>query len=375
MKAELYIGLMSGTSMDGIDAVLARFGGPAGELIGHSSMPWPREIKGRLRALTLPGDDEIERLGPLDIEVADAFAETIHALLRQTGIRANQVRAVGSHGQTVRHRPNSTPPFTLQIGDPNRIAELTGIDVVADFRRRDIAAGGQGAPLVPAYHAVAFSHPSEQRFILNIGGIANITRLPGGGPDRVSGYDTGPGNTLLNHWAGEWLGTPYDADGAWAATGKINEELLEKMLEEPYFTQPAPKSTGPEQFSPGWLERHLDAFSLPPQEVQATLTALTAESIARAIAGEKADPCRVVACGGGVFNRELMRQLRRRLAPNPVDTTADHGMDPSRVEAMAFAWLARQTLLGLPGNLPAVTGASHPVVLGGIYPSARQRLV
>ncbi len=358
--------------MDGIDAVLVRFERkPAGELIGHHNVPWPREIRGQLKALALPGANEIENLGALDIAVADAFSGATQDLLKQTGTPAKRVRAIGSHGQTIRHRPEAARPFTLQIGDPNRIAELTGIDVVADFRRRDIAAGGQGAPLVPAYHAVAFSHPTEQRYILNIGGIANITHLPDGDPDGASGYDTGPGNTLLNYWAGEWLDAPYDAAGAWAASGKVNEGLLEEMLKDPYFTRPAPKSTGPEQFSPRWLTRQLIGFSLPPKDVQATLTALTAESIARAITGERsATPCRVIACGGGVFNQELMQQLRQRLAPTPIDSSADHGVDPTQVEAMAFAWLARQTLLGLPGNLPAVTGASHPVVLGGIYPAS-----
>ena len=367
MDQGLYIGLMSGTSMDGIDAALVRFGRERGELLGHYGRPWDDGIRQRLQAIAHPGADEIDRLGALDWEVADAFAAAVRELLQKTGTRPGQVTAIGSHGQTIRHRPDSTPPFTLQIGDPNRIAELTGIDVVADFRRRDLAAGGQGAPLVPAYHQAAFARPGEQRCILNIGGIANVTWLPGDPSSPVSGYDIGPGNTLLNHWAQQWLGTPCDQDGSWAAKGAVVDALLERMLDTDYFTRPPPKSTGPEQFSPGWLARQLEGFDLRPMDVQATLTALTAESIGRAIRRDAVGGCRVIVCGGGVYNRELMRQLQTRLGPIPVESSSEHGVAPERVEAMAFAWLARQTCLGRPGNLPAVTGAARPRVLGGIY--------
>jgi anhydro-N-acetylmuramic acid kinase len=367
VTAELYLGLMSGTSMDGIDAVLVDFSGDKQDTIGHFNQPWSSATRQRLFALAHPGDNEIERLGLLDQELGAAFADAALRLLDQTAIRSSQVTAIGCHGQTIRHRPESPFPFTLQIGDPNQIAERTGITVVADFRRRDMAAGGQGAPLVPAYHAAVFGCRHEQRVILNIGGIANITLLPTDGLDAVSGFDTGPGNTLLDGWARRWLGKPFDASGDWAAGGSVRQDLLARMLADPYIQRPPPKSTGPEYFNLDWLANQLRGNSFDPEDVQATLAVFTAECIFRGIAEQAATCERVIACGGGVLNQYLMRQLEKRLSPTPLELSSLYGLDPQLVEASAFAWLARRTILRLSGNLPAATGASHPVILGGVY--------
>jgi len=364
----LYIGLMSGTSMDGIDAALVEFIDDEQKLIGYTSIPWPTELAERLRALSIPGNNEIERLGHLDVEVANHFAAGTLDLLNKCGIEPAGVRAIGSHGQTVRHRPTGLLPFTLQIGDPNRLSEQTGITVVADFRRRDMAAGGQGAPLVPAYHASFLSSRNEERVVLNIGGIANITHLPAGNKNCVVGFDTGPGNTLLDGWATRHLGKPYDKDGEWAAGGQPVPELLHRLRGAPYFQQPYPKSTGPEQFNLTWLDQHLERSQYSPQDVQATLSQLTAGSIADAIRTHCPGCGRVIVCGGGAHNRELMRQLTLALGHIDLRSSSAYGIDPDHMEAMAFAWLARQTMKGLSGNLPAVTGASHEAILGGIYP-------
>ncbi len=370
MDAPLYIGLISGTSMDGIDAVLMRLSDDEQEMVASHDHPWPEELRKELRAIASPGNNEIERMGILDIQVADHFAKAAWELLKQARIRPEQVTAIGSHGQTIRHQPERPAPFTLQIGDPNRIAEATGITVVADFRRRDMAAGGEGAPLAPAYHAAQLRAEGETRVVLNLGGIANITILPADPDTAASGFDTGPSNTLLDAWAREHLDQAFDASGAWAKTGRVAEELLAAMLEDPYFYKPAPKSTGPELFHLGWLRRLLASHPVPqPEDVQATLTALTVESIARAVEAEAPECRRIIACGGGVHNENLMQQLQARLPQMTIETSTAHGIDPDHVEAAAFAWLARQTLERRPGNLPAVTGAAHPVVLGGIYPA------
>ena len=285
------------------------------------------------------------------------------------------MRAIGSHGQTVLHQPRGEAPFTLQIGDPNVIAERLGIDVVGDFRRRDLAAGGEGAPLMPAFHAAAFGVPGEARAVVNIGGIANVTQLTADG--GVTGFDTGPGNCLLDAWARRHLRHAYDANGAWAATGTVQQVLLERLLADAYFSRPAPKSTGRETFSDDWLDRALAGLALPPADVQATLAELTARSIADGLrvasrnggpgAGPGTDPKRVLICGGGALNADLMARLARALPRSAVDTTAAAGIAPEHVEAAGFAWLAHRYVCGLAGNLPAVTGARHPVSLGALY--------
>lgn len=364
---DLFIGLMSGTSVDGIDAALVDFSGSRPALVGHCFQAWPERIRDELKKLSSPGENEIERLGQADIAVANQFADAVSELLRQTGVDASRIGAIGSHGQTIRHRPDAAQPFTLQIGDPNQLAEKTGITVVADFRRRDMAAGGEGAPLAPAFHAAYLRSPTENRVVLNLGGIANITLLPADPGRQVIGFDTGPANTLMDAWILANLGRPFDGQGGWAAQGQVIDELLERLLETDYFRRPPPKSTGPELFNLAWLRQQLGENNIAPADIQATLCALSSQSIIRAIRRYAPDCERVICCGGGVKNPLLMEQLGRGLKI-PVDTTAAHGIDPDQLEAMAFAWLARQTLRGQPGNLVEVTGASHPVILGGIYP-------
>ncbi|MCU0970666.1 MAG: anhydro-N-acetylmuramic acid kinase [Gammaproteobacteria bacterium] len=366
----LYVGLMSGTSMDGIDAVLLDIRDAGFRLLASHSHPWPEGVIKRLRALAVPGEDHVDLLGETDALVGEAMAGAALALLERSGFGTAEVAAVGSHGQTIRHRPDATPPFTLQIGDPHRIAEITGIATVADFRRRDIAAGGQGAPLVPAFHAAAFADAAgrESRAVLNVGGIANVTLLPADAASPVLGFDTGPGNCLMDGWARREIGTPFDRDGALAARGRVVPAVLDAMLADDYFSRPPPKSTGPEHFSDDWLARHLEGRSVAPQDVQATLAALTARSVALAVVCHAPTTRRLIACGGGVHNAQLMTLLCRELAPIPVETSEAYGLHPDWVEAAAFAWLAHRTLAGAPGNLPSVTGARHPVVLGAIHP-------
>ncbi|WP_335337248.1 anhydro-N-acetylmuramic acid kinase [Sedimenticola thiotaurini] len=360
---------MSGTSIDGIDAALVDFSPARPTLIGHCYQPWPEDLRDKLKKLAHPGENEIERLGQADIAVAQHFADAVSELLRQTGVDTARIRAIGSHGQTIRHRPDAASPFTLQIGDPNQLAEQTGITVVADFRRRDMAAGGQGAPLAPAFHAAYLRRPDENRVVLNLGGIANITHLPADPTQPVIGFDTGPANTLMDAWILTSLGRAFDAGGSWAAQGEVVDELLQRLLKEDYFQRSPPKSTGPELFNLEWLRQQLvNSPEIAPEDIQATLCALSSQSIIRAIDQYAPDCDRVICCGGGVKNPLLMKQLQRGLEL-PVETTAAHGIDPDQLEAMAFAWLARQTLQGLPGNLADVTGASHPVILGGIYPA------
>jgi anhydro-N-acetylmuramic acid kinase len=366
----LYLGLMSGTSMDGIDAALMRLEGTTKELLASHNHPLPVDLQRELRAIAFPGDNEIERLGALDALLADQFAAAATQLLGQAGISADRVAAIGCHGQTIRHRPDEPLPFTLQIGDPNRIAEAAGITTVADFRRRDMAAGGQGAPLVPAFHEALFRTPDESRVVLNIGGIANITILPADPGMAVTGFDTGPGNTLMDAWARKHLGQSFDRSGNWAAAGKINPVWLHRLRADPFFAKPPPKSTGPEYFNLQWVDSLCAHLPPPPEkDLQATLTALTAETVCQAVA-EQAPQCgRLIVCGGGVHNNELMRQLEKGLPGIVVESAAAYDIDPDYVEAAAFAWLAKQALERQPGNLPAVTGATRPVILGGIYPA------
>lgn len=363
MSRELYAGLMSGTSLDGVDAVLLDLAGPRPEVLGHTHRPFAPALRAELLALNAGAQDELGRAALCANHLAREYAAAVSDLLAGASIGRLALRAIGCHGQTIRHRPEAG--YTLQIGNGALLAELTGVRVVADFRSRDVAAGGQGAPLAPAFHAQIFSSRAEHRIVLNLGGMANVTSLPAGG--AVAGFDTGPGNCLMDLWAQEHLGAPRDEDGTWAAGAPADDALLAALLGEPYFRLPPPKSTGRDQFNRPWLERKLRA-GLDAQVVQATLLELTARSVAQAIRRHFADTRRLIVCGGGVRNGTLMARLAGLLQPIPVESSARHGLDPAHVEAAAFAWLAAQALGGHPGNLPAVTGARGPRVLGAIYP-------
>jgi anhydro-N-acetylmuramic acid kinase len=355
---------MSGTSMDGVDGVLADFGSGAIHTIKAAFVAFPPALRAGLMALQANGDNEIEREGMLAVQLASSYAECVAALLPAA---PGPVQAIAAHGQTVRHRPELG--FTRQTNHPALLAELTGIDVIADFRARDVAAGGQGAPLVPAFHHAQFGRAGQTRAVVNIGGIGNISVLHADG--RVSGYDTGPGNVLMDIWVAAHRGKEYDADGAWAATGTVNPLLLGILLDEPYFTLPAPKSTGRDLFHRAWLDARLaQCPPLPPEDVQATLARLTAVTIARAIHGEAQQVDAVYVCGGGAYNGTLLRELGAELGGSTtVASTAVLGVAPNRVEALAFAWLGYRFQQGLAGNLPAVTGAAGPRILGALYPA------
>ncbi len=418
LLSERYIGLMSGTSCDGVDAVLADFAGDRVQTLGHVHVPFTATLRAQLQSLMYSGADEIERMGDASVALARVYAEATHALLAKTKLTAKDIAALGAHGQTIRHRPERG--FTLQINQPALLAELTGIAVVADFRSRDVAAGGQGAPLVPAFHAAVFSS-NVPRAVVNIGGIANVSLLPSWGrascaenhpqpgfappplegqvarsaphegevaqsaplgakvavkpagleverEGHVRGFDTGPGNTLLDAWCERHTGKPFDESGRWGARGRVDDALLKHFFDEPYFSTPPPKSTGRELFNQSWLDAKLFQYAqaratasgagavLKPEDVQATLVALTAQSIAKEVQGRE-----LFVCGGGVFNAELMRQLPL------AQSTAALGVDPMHVEALAFAWLARECFAAKPGNVPAVTGARGPRILGAVY--------
>ena len=368
----LFIGLMSGTSVDAIDSALVNCQADGVSLLATHEHPIPAAMRERIQAISHSGEQEIERTGILDRELGMLFAQATQALLEQANVPARDIKAIGSHGQTIRHRPPSATPagvpaFTLQIADPNTIAELTGITTVADFRRRDIAAGGEGAPLAPAFHAAEFADNTCNRAIVNIGGIANATLLQG--DTLLQGFDTGPGNTLLDLWVARHRGEPCDRNGEWAATGTVQTTLLEALLKHEYLALSGPRSTGKEAFNMDWLDRQLAAFpDTGPVDIQATLAQFTTESIALGIAGSGLAVQEMYVCGGGAHNMDLMHRLQTRLAPTSVATTAVLGMDPDWVEAVTFAWLAQRTLDGLAGNAPAVTGASGERVLGAIYP-------
>lgn len=365
--AEYFIGLMSGTSIDGIDAALVEFDQNQFQLKAFYYQPFSNELKSRIHAISQADQAiSLSEYGHLDSLMGICFAEAANAVLNKSGLTKSAISAIGSHGQTVYHAPEGDCGFTLQIGDPNRIAELSGITTIADFRRRDIAAGGEGAPLVPAFHQAVFNPERATKVILNIGGIANISVLDG---EKILGFDTGPGNTLMDYWCQLNTGKNYDENGAWAESGHVHEALLSKLNADPYFFAPAPKSTGKEYFSINWLNSLISDYqNIAPEDVQATLCQLTADSIAEAIKLHAANAREVLVCGGGAHNHTLIKRIENQLKI-PVTSTSNAGIDPDHVEAIAFAWLARQTMLGLPGNLPAVTGASHPVVLGGIYPA------
>ena len=353
---------MSGTSLDGADAVLVDFSNTVPCLLAHSHVPFDPDLRARLLALTVDGPGEIENAGRLGNELAALYAEGVRTVLSSGGVSRRDVLATGCHGQTVRHRPEHG--FTLQLGNPALLAELTGITVVADFRSRDVAAGGQGAPLVPAFHAAMFGHPTEGRAILNVGGIANLTLMPHG--SAVRGFDTGPGNCLMDLWVQRHLGVPVDAKGNWASGSPPLATLLARLLDEPYFSRPAPKSCGRELFNDGWLTPALDGTE-NPQAVQATLLELTVESVARALADEIPHLARLIVCGGGARNSAFMARLAQRMTPLPVESSDRYGLDVEQVEATAFAWLGKLALEERPGNLPEVTGARGRRVLGAIY--------
>lgn len=359
----LFLGLISGTSVDGIDAALVRFS-PAPQVLFGRTYPLPAALADEvLRLSQAEARITLDEAGRLDTRIGQAFAAVALQALADSGTKAADVTAIGSHGQTLRHDPRGDAPFTLQLGDANVIAERTGLTTVADFRRRDVAAGGHGAPLMPAFHAAVLRAEHEERAVLNLGGIANLTLMPRGG--AVRGFDTGPANGLMDAWCLEHRGQPYDRDAAFAREGRVDEALLATLMADPWFALPPPKSTGRDQFQLQWLRARLGGQS--PADVQATLCELSAATVAEALQREQPACARLLACGGGAHNPLLMQRLAARLPGVAVASTASVGLDPDFVEAAGFAWLARETLAGRPGNLPAVTGAAGPRVLGAIY--------
>jgi len=365
-----YIGLMSGTSLDGIDAALLEFGDHRCEIRATLSAQYPGKLRSALlKASRAPAECTVDVIGNLDHWIGECFRDAALALLKECDIAAAEVAAIGSHGQTLRHQPHAARPFTLQIGDPNIIATGTGITTVADFRRADVALGGEGAPLAPAFHQWLFADPDANRAVLNIGGIANVTLLLAASP-IVTGFDTGPGNTLLDGMSRNHLDKPYDEKGAWAAEGTVSEELLQALLSDKYFELPPPKSTGFEYFNTGWLKSKISSLGkAAPTAIdsQATLAELSARTIATAILENAPEVNEVLVCGGGVHNADLLRRLTICLAGSTVASTESYGLHPDWVEAAAFAWLAKRRLDGKPGNLPEVTGASRRELLGAIY--------
>lgn len=360
---------MSGTSMDAVDVALVEFGGLAPRLIATGSSPWPTALRERLHAFAAGAPIDATAFATLDTAVGGFLAAAVADLLHRHAVSATDVSAIGCHGQTVTHAPDADPATTLQLGDANVIAERTGITTVNDFRRRDLAAGGQGAPLAPAFHDTTLRDPTENRVVLNLGGIANITILPSDPGLPVSGFDTGPASCLMDAWTRRHLGRPYDAGGEWAASAAPDQRLLASLLGDPFFAAPPPKSTGTQYFSMPWLEARLEPLAgLSADRIQATLLALSCQTVTDAIRRHAPATERVLVCGGGVHNRALMSGLRG-LLNIPVESTALLGIDPDWMEAMAFAWLARQTLSQAAGNLPAVTGARGPRTLGAIHPA------
>ena len=368
--SDLYVGLMSGTSLDGIDGVLADFSGPRLRVTHHASAAFAPALRAELLALNTPGYNELHRAALAGNALSRAYAEVVHTLLQRSGHPASAIRAIGAHGQTVRHRPQEFDGtgYTMQLGSPALLAELTGITVVADLRSRDVAAGGQGAPLVPAFHQGVFGRPDETVLVLNIGGISNLSVL--GADGSVLGFDCGPGNALMDHWCQQHTGQPFDKDGAWAATGRVLPDLLAALLQEPYLHKAPPKSTGRDLFNPAWLAAHLQPFTqAAAADVQATLTEFTASASAICANSYPNNSKTLAVCGGGALNGQLMQRLQAACPPLRVVATDALGLPALQVEAAAFAWLARQALQGAPGNLPSVTGAAGPRVLGAVYPA------
>jgi anhydro-N-acetylmuramic acid kinase len=367
----LYIGLMSGTSVDGIDGVLANFSSNNPQILATYKLALPTPIKEKVFDLAISGSDELKKIQYLDQYFGEKFAEVALSLCEEVNLKPSAITAIGSHGQTVRHCPPTDlrPGYSLQLGDPNIIAQRTGITTITDFRRRDIAAGGHGAPLAPALHSALFQSSECSRFILNTGGIANITYLPIHG--GAIGFDTGPANGLMDAWCQYNKNIAFDKNGRWAMSGKIIPDLLVALLAHPYFQSPPPKSTGREDFNLSWLKQKLAGFSEgKAEDIQATLLELTAASISAEIIRLDADSdAEVFICGGGAHNTALCERLKELLAPRSFKTTVELGISPDWVEAVAFAWLAKQSLEGKTGNLPSVTGAEKRVILGGIYPA------
>jgi anhydro-N-acetylmuramic acid kinase len=371
----VFVGLMSGTSLDGIDGVLVDFSpaGPAGlRVLAHEHSPFAPPLRSELLALNRSSADEIHRVALAGNLLARSYAGVVASLLATAGLKREQVAAVGCHGQTVRHRPGEfdSTGYTVQVNAPALLAELCRIDVVADFRSRDVAAGGQGAPLVPAFHRALFARPGQATAVLNLGGIANLSSISADG--STLGFDCGPANALLDLWCTTSTGQAFDANGAWAATGQVDPRLLDAMLAEPYFGLTPPKSTGRDLFNAEWLERHLAVVGarsrLRDEDVQATLAELTAQTAAEACRSHAPEASELIVCGGGAFNADLLARLKRHLAPRVVVASNERGLPADQVEACAFAWLARAFLRREPGNIAAVTGASGPRVLGALYP-------
>ena len=368
--AELYIGLMSGTSLDGADGVLVDFSAPKLRVLSNASTAFSDEFRAELLALNSQADNELHRAALAANQLATVYADVVQKLLHQAGVAAADVKAIGAHGQTVRHQPALS--YTSQLNNPALLAELTGIEVVADFRARDVAAGGQGAPLVPAFHQSVFSQPSQSTLVLNIGGISNLSVLPPTGlaAGQVLGFDCGPGNALMDAWVAQHTSQRFDDGGRWAASGQLIPELLASLLDEPYFATPPPKSTGRDLFNMAWLANKLKPFAAQrPVDVQNTLTELTSSACITAASSYLNNSNELIICGGGAFNGHLMQRLQAGLPTLKVASSANYGLPPLQVEAAAFAWLARQTVKRLPGNLPSVTGAAGLRVLGAIYPA------
>ncbi|WP_410677909.1 anhydro-N-acetylmuramic acid kinase [Avibacterium paragallinarum] len=372
MKSQYYLGVMSGTSLDGVDLALMDFSLQPAQLVATDFVPMPQNLRENLTALCQQGQGTLQQIGELDQQLGLLYADSINQFLTKHSLSSTQIQAVGCHGQTIWHAPQGQFPFTWQIGDANVIAAKTGITTVADFRRKDMAYGGQGAPLVPAFHQGIFADPTRITVVLNIGGISNISVLAPNQP--VIGYDTGVGNALMDSWIAKHQGKPYDKNGEWAKTGQSNAALLQALLADPYFSLPVPKSTGRERFNLAWLEKILAKqtalFPLAPQDVQATLAEFTAQCTARELAGvAQSDlPRLLLVCGGGARNPVIMAHLQRLLPEWQLATTTDYGLDADYLEAAAFAWLAYRRMENLPSNEPSVTGASRAVSLGVIYP-------
>jgi len=361
----LYIGVMSGTSLDGLDIALVALDGSIRLLASHY-IPMPQALRAELLGLCASGPDEIARAAIAEQNWVSLAAQGINTLLEQQRLKPDAVRAIGSHGQTIRHEP--ARGFTVQIGNPALLAELTGITVVSDFRRRDVAAGGQGAPLVPAFHEALFEERKGQRAVLNVGGFSNLSLIEPG--QAVSGFDCGPGNVLLDAWIQDQRNEPYDRNGQWAASGRVDSALLQALLSDPFFQTQGPKSTGREVFNLNWLKRHLSRLpALAAEDIQATLLELSARTIVESLTNAQEKTEELLVCGGGAHNAALMARLAQLLPGTRVGSTATHGVDPDWVEAMAFAWLAQCCLDGIEANRPSVTGARGLRVLGAIYPA------
>lgn len=360
----LFIGVMSGTSLDGADAAVVDFSGERPRTLAFASVPFHPDLRRQVMDLCQPGKDSLQLAGQISLRLADVYAQVVEAAIADSGARRETIGAIGCHGQTVRHRPDLG--FTLQLNDPARLAELTGLDVVADFRRRDMAAGGQGAPLVPAFHKAVFQKPGRSVAVVNIGGIGNVTALPASGP--ILGFDSGPGNVLMDGWAHRHRGTEYDEGGRWAASGRTDPTLLRTLLDEPYLSLPPPKSTGRELFHMAWLDERL-AGPRAAEDVQATLADFTARSIVDAIVKHAPGTQDVYLAGGGARNPHLVDRIRRLAAPRAVALTDELGVPTGHVEAMAFAWLAMKCVRRELVDLTAVTGARQPRILGAIYPA------